>query len=484
MRSITASLTSLLLSICAFGAGAQSADERVAAAMNNADWFALDSIMNVTPRDSVTDFLEVFSRCLTGNRLNRPDVSIPAFGELLSTHGGAIGLANLTSSAMMFALDLSHTERNAEAAEMMSSVLEATRQYLDSATCASMQRLIGIYTGLSRYNTYGVTFADTTGRIPFAVTPVGKPEKATVLMTVDQAYINGAKARICFDTGAGANIISDSLATVYGLEPVEADARLLGVDYADGSYAIARELRLGNITVTDVPFIVTDITSHNAEADQYVDAFSIVVGSDLMLRLKDVTIDFVNREISVPASAPARTDARPNMCFSPSMNLLTRGTILGERMLMCLDTGDASYGTLDDAFYTRNRAYIEANGRPDSIREAGLGGVHISRCYEVPDMPLHIGGNTTAIPQMTVKTEAGKMRSDYNCIIGLKSMMLYGKVRFNMVDFVFTTLPPASPAPHHLVAPSFSYTPAPGPKAWQIIGNVILEGTHEYLTTH
>ena len=64
---------------------AQTYDEKIANAMNSGDWFALDSVYHSAPKDSIHGFLEVYARCLIGNRLNRPDVSIPAFDELLNT---------------------------------------------------------------------------------------------------------------------------------------------------------------------------------------------------------------------------------------------------------------------------------------------------------------------------------------------------------------------------------------------------------------
>ena len=76
----------IITAIFSFLAGySQSYDERIAEAMNAGDWFALDTIYNAAPKDSIWSFLEVYSRCLIGNRLNRPDVSIPAFAELFNT---------------------------------------------------------------------------------------------------------------------------------------------------------------------------------------------------------------------------------------------------------------------------------------------------------------------------------------------------------------------------------------------------------------
>ena len=94
----------------------QSADEKIAEAINNSDWFALDSLYQTEPKDSISQILEIFSRCLIGNRLNRPDCSIPAFTELLNTQSENIDLGNLLNSSLMFAMDLSRIGDNKTAA--------------------------------------------------------------------------------------------------------------------------------------------------------------------------------------------------------------------------------------------------------------------------------------------------------------------------------------------------------------------------------
>lgn len=101
-RKTITMIFSIFLSLSAF---ARTIDEKIGAAMNRADWFALDSIYRVTPKDSIDPFLEIFSRCLIGNRLNRTDVSIPAFQELLNSQ--SLDLGNMVSSLYMFGMDLS-----------------------------------------------------------------------------------------------------------------------------------------------------------------------------------------------------------------------------------------------------------------------------------------------------------------------------------------------------------------------------------------
>ncbi len=418
----------------------QTSDERIAEAMNNSDWFALDSLLRTEPKDSISQFLEIFSRCLIGNRLNRPDVSIPAFAELFNTQSENLDLGNMLNSSMMFAMDLSRGGDNKTAAKMLSLNLEAVRMYLDSATIAGVEQFVNQYKALSKYNPYKITFEKSAGTIPFEIVSVGPEKNNSVLMHLRNTSINGIEADVTFDTGAGANIISDSLALKYNLIPLDASSTVGGVDIQNGSYAIAKELKIGDIIVSDVPFYVIDITTNNEEADKYIDHFSIVVGSELMLQLKDLTIDFVNNKITVPSVAPERSQTSANMCFSSSMNLLSKGVVQGDKMLMNIDTGDASYGSLGKVFFENNKEYITNHCKLETIRNAGIGGVNVSECYRVPNLSIELGTDKITAPEIVVVLQDNMGGAfGYECNLGLQSLMLFSKVRFNMVDFVLTT---------------------------------------------
>ena len=432
----------------ASGAVAQSIDEKIGKAMNESDWFARDSIYKSAPKDSIHPFLEVFSRCLLGNRLNRPEVSIPAFQELLNTQSEYLGLDNAISSAYMFGMDLSRTGHNAEAAAMTRAILASTGQYLDSVSAAGLRATAMRYEALTAYTPYQIDFpADSPAAIPFRIMPVWPADKGSVLMHIDDSRINGIEADITFDTGAGVNTISPEMAARYNLTPLDSTViTVSGVGLRDGYIAMAREVKIGNITVRDVPFSVMSLSSGNDEADQYFDSFNIIIGSELMLQLKDLTLDFDNNLIEVPTTAPLKTDCAPNLCFSPSMNFLTEGTVLGTPMMMLLDSGDASFGSLAGAFFNNHKDYITGHASVDSFRQAGVAGVVMTECYNVPGMPVRIGNATVNPPEMAVLPAINGLADGAECTIGLRTMMLYGKIHFNLVDFVLTTEPRAAGA--------------------------------------
>lgn len=422
-------------------ASAESYDERIGAAMNSSDNFGLYDTYHSAPKDSINPFLEVFSRCLIGNRFNRPDISIPAFDELLKTQSENLDLNLLLQSSVMYSMDLSRTGRNEEAYELLSSVLTAAYQAVDSASLRPYADMAARYKALTKYSPYRLSINGEKGVVPFEIIAAGKPESGQCMMRISEAAINGNPAKITFDTGAGVNVITDSLATAYGLELLDANAEATGVKASAGRYAIARELRLGNITVNDVPFYVIDIRSHNEEADKYIGVLEFIVGSELMLQLKDVTLDFSAKEIQTPRIAAAPSDVRPNMCFSTGMNLLTTAEINRQPLLIKLDSGDASYGMLNKAFFERNKEYLTANCRSDTIRQGGVGGVWSVLCYKLPDAALTLGGNSVTIPTIEVQTEHDGDYYMNDNILGLRGMMLYRKVRFNLVDMLLSTEP-------------------------------------------
>ena len=73
-------------------------------------------------------------------------------------------------------------------------------------------------------------------------------------------------------------------------------------------------------------------------------------------------------------------------------------------------------------------------------RNAGIGGVNISECYRIPNLSIGLGNNQILAPEIVVVLQDNMGGTfGYDCNLGLKSLMLFSKVRFNMVDFALTT---------------------------------------------
>lgn len=425
--------------ICGLTIKAQTYDEQIAHAMNSGDWIALDSIYSEVPKDSIWDFLEVYSRCLIGNRLNRPEVSIPAFAELLESHSEELDFGNLFSSSLMYAIDLSKVGKNKEAADLLTGLLDATKQNLDSANVSVIQNQIDLYCALSNYEPYILSFQGETATIPLSI--INSENDKGSRLKLDDCFINGIEADVTFDTGAALNVISQEMADKLQLIPLDVSVIAGGINDVEGKYVLAKEIKFGNLTVTDVPFVILPLETGNEEADKFLYQYGIIIGTPFMLQIKDFTIDFINNEITIPAVAPERTNQKPNMFFGDGLTFSAKGKVLNEPMIMHIDTGNADYADLGSQFYVNNKEFVETHGKLESIGRAGAGGVYKSEAYLVSDIPVELGGNTVVTAEIIVAKEdlSGISALRFDCNIGLKTLMMFGKVHFNLVDFVLTT---------------------------------------------
>ena len=68
---------------------------------------------------------------------------------------------------------------------------------------------------------------------------------------------------------------------------------------------------------------------------------------------------------------------------------------------------------------------------------------------------------------------------DFGCNIGLKTLMMFDKIRFNLVDFVFSTYPQNLTLfnSRHYDTPVFKYTKAKEPSILQTLGLIAVEIT-------
>ena len=112
---------------------------------------------------------------------------------------------------------------------------------------------------------------------------------------------------------------------------------------------------------------------------------------------------------------------------------------------MFIDSGDASYGSLGNAFFESNKQYVIDNGIKDTVRATGIGGIKIVVYYKISKMPVSIGNHTLDIPEIVVTTDEKTGCGLYEANIGLRILMLYSFVNFNLVDFVLTTGDPPNP---------------------------------------
>ena len=126
-------LITILLAVGSLSSFAQSADDKVGDMMNNSQWFELRDFLNTTT-DSVTPFLKDFAEAMLAHFFNKPEEAVKLSSALINS--GNLDLGNVLSVSQLMAIDMGTLGKHESAAQMLTQIVNQTKQYLDSATIA------------------------------------------------------------------------------------------------------------------------------------------------------------------------------------------------------------------------------------------------------------------------------------------------------------------------------------------------------------
>jgi hypothetical protein len=103
-----------------------------------------------------------------------------------------------------------------------------------------------------------------------------------------RAFINGREAWLTIDSGAPVSAIAANRRNFFRLKPITAKSNLpsrIQINGAFNNVAIARELRLGGLTLIDEPVVTVDL-GNSARASRLVheEQFDGIIGADILFQ--------------------------------------------------------------------------------------------------------------------------------------------------------------------------------------------------------
>lgn len=434
---------------------AQNADERIGALIGESRWFDLARELNVTPVESVSPLLHKMALAMTYHYFNKSDSACIVLDDLLNNHQEELG-GNTLNMAVLWGMNLARTDKYAEAADLIQDLCTQLKEQGADST-----QTIGLLSLARQYRAYADNapvcqplHQPGTYRIPMKThnTMHAADERTNKghFIAMD-GRINGMESTLVFDTGAGINIISSAQARDYGLRRLDATVLMSGVGKQQGQYAMADTLRIGDMVWVNVPFLIVDIQTDNAKVDSIGTLLPPVVGLPIMLRMKEVQLDFEHQMFIVPAT--------PSPCPFPESNLLrtdSEGLRLattdkdGQPLYFHLDTG--GYNTrLLPHWYERHKDEVQAAGTPDSVRVAGVGAVQVTHGYRLPHKEFRLGTGTTVLDSVMVDTgidfHSGEVKLNHflageeDGIIGLNLLECFRMVTLNLQEMYLEAIP-------------------------------------------
>ncbi len=208
-----------------------------------------------------------------------------------------------------------------------------------------------------------------------------------------RAFINGKAAWLTIDSGAPVSAIALGRREHFHLRPITAKSNLparVQINGAFNSVAVARELRLGGLTLIDEPVVTVDLGNSTRAArlvhEQEIDG---IIGADILFPTKAV-LD-CQRQLLILKTDPDILGGVPGfdrrglqavpIQVSDGFNLYVNGSINGKPAKLMIDTG--SFATLLHRSFVR-RMRIATRETPYSssavnLKERGVRVAHIRK---------------------------------------------------------------------------------------------------------
>jgi predicted aspartyl protease len=208
-----------------------------------------------------------------------------------------------------------------------------------------------------------------------------------------RAFINGKEAWLTIDSGAPVSAIASNRRNYFRLKPTTAKSDLparIQINGAFNNVAIARELRLGALTLIDEPLVTVDLgNSARAARLAHEEQIDGIIGADILFPTEAV-LD-CHRQLLILKTDPKILGGVPGldrrglqavpMQVSDGFNLYVNGSINGRPTKFMVDTG--SFATLlHRSFVKRMRIATRETQYSSSavnLKDRGLRLAHIRK---------------------------------------------------------------------------------------------------------
>lgn len=413
------------------------AEAEVGKCLNESLWFRLQDVY-AADSASLSPMMSCFAKAMLCTVFNRPREATEAISTLVNRHQQEIGGANVVSMMSLLGYNYSAMGDNVKAAEVLKKIVGALEGRADSATVAGLRCQQGVYETLGKYELYrrahGVG-ATTAARFTLDRVP---GDSTHVLMHID-GELNGHGCQAVFDTGAAYNVVTPSIAARHNLILTDAQLPVAGTRSGMGRVAIARDFKMGKLTLHDVPFVVLDFDTDNPKARQAAKAYQCIIGQSLLMQFAAYTIDFQENTVTFSCDTIKTGAQRSNICIevsgrTPSVEVVYGGKAFGAK----IDTG-ADRTMLGNAFYRDNTAVIARDGKWAVAASSGYGGIVYNSVFRLPQLAMSVCGKPFTLHDVPVSglPTGNALMAGYGRL-GIDFFRLWRKVRVDNVAMRLT----------------------------------------------
>lgn len=410
---------------------AQDIDSKLADCINRENWFELQEMYSAHKSEIQSPFVDKLSKFFLYHFYNRPDSVCLYAPDLINNYQQELG-GLLFTVLYRFASNLSEIGAYKDGAGVMNILCQIIRNGGDT-TESDYKRLVGFYNEYSVFASVGNIMQCSIPKKDIEIPFTYSFHKNEIKYLLVKASVNGKESDCVWDTGAGANIITQQAVKDFGLKIIEIpNSSIVNYGAAEAQLVIVDKLCLGEISFHNVPFYVIDLKTGNAIADSIMGDMKLVLGLPIMRRLKEMQFDFKENHIMIPQNQTPKPFAQSNICFNNGSILDIQLTSNGKPLLMNFDSG-LGETVFYPVYYNKNKEMVESAGRLDSIHTAGIGGWRRSDSYVIPRFCYSIGAKENCIDSVHVETFP-ENTSILDGILGIDSFKSSSKLIFSLQD--------------------------------------------------
>ena len=390
MRRLFVLLTVFLLKSASITA--QNADSLAGTYLNESRWFELADLY-AADSQRISPLLRDFSKAMLDQMFNRPRQAIGSIRALLRRHQTQMGGGNVASMMFLMANDYSKLNRQDSAAWLLETFLDQTKDSPDFPLRDQTRRSLDVYRALSAYRLF-----ETDGRRSYDLPLTLERIDSTGTLFMVPCSFNGKASKACFDTGATYNVISMQLAKKWGLRAVAHGVQVEGTARGEGDVVVADSIRMGNLTMRNVPFVVLDLEANNAHAQSLMGSLELIIGQPFLTRFARYAFDLEQRAVCLYTDT-VEANEKPTLSLPNSLH--ARVSKNGRVMDFVLDSGSTT-SSLGTDYYRDYQREVLARGKWDIRGAAGYGGVSYNSVFIMPEVRLSIGSTPFALNEVEV----------------------------------------------------------------------------------
>lgn len=424
----------LFLSFASFLHAQSIIDMQAMEALRDGDYYKMRELV-LNHAEDMDSTLYRMCKPISAYVFNQNKEAEEAFCDLLYNHGADYTFEHVSLMAYQSARNYFILQDYANAAAISNNMIEIIEnsEEIPNSEANAFRQGAQLNSELAKYPICTIEEREDGWSIPFRIDTLYHKDKKSAHILID-GTINGNNTNIVFDSGMGMNIITPEYAQRFGLKLINAQMEMNGAGKVSASCAIADKLIIGDMLLHNVLFLVTDLKTGDAEADEAVKNVNVIIGAYVMRLMRELTLDFEHNRITVPATP--HDYGEPNFHISPSNLLLyLRATHDGEPIMFNIDTGNGGeWAHLDATYYDAHKSAIDAITETEETREAGMGGIIMEKKAVLRDFTLNISGRDITLLKVLVSKQHHEGTAIADNALGIEFFTHQKRVTISMKD--------------------------------------------------